>query len=140
MDRLTQRLHVAHRALIALSEVVAQAPVSTLVRDAAIQRFEYSFEYSFEATWKAMQLYLREREGIQSGSPKGVIRAAFQVGLLDEAQSRTALDMADDRNLTVHTYNEQLAEQIYARLEAYWQLMDACVIRMGVVTGAPPLA
>jgi hypothetical protein len=27
-----------------------------------------------------------------------------------------ALEMARDRNLTVHTYNEELANQIYSRL------------------------
>jgi uncharacterized protein YutE (UPF0331/DUF86 family) len=27
--------------------------------------------------------------------------------------------MADDRNLTVHAYNEALAERIFSRLQAY---------------------
>lgn len=131
MDRLTQRLEVAQRALATPREVVGRKDVSAIVRDAAIQRFEYSFE----ATWKAMQLYLKEREGVQSGSPKSAIRAAFLAGLLDEAESRHALAMADDRNLTVHAYNESLAQQIYARLEAHSVLMDPCVTRMA---GASP--
>lgn len=126
MDRLTQRLQVAQRPLATLEEVVAQDQPSAIVRDAAIQRFEYSFE----ATWKAIQLYLQQHEGLQTGSPKRAIRAAFQTGLLDETQSRTALRMADDRNRTVHTYNEELAQQIYAQLESYWSLMNACSARM----------
>ncbi|HML34188.1 MAG TPA: hypothetical protein PKC64_15325 [Sporomusa sphaeroides] len=31
--------------------------------------------------------------------------------------------MADDRNLTVHTYNEALAVEIYSRLHAYTELL-----------------
>lgn len=33
------------------------------------------------------------------------------------------MQMAEDRNLTVHTYNEELAELIYSRLSAYASLM-----------------
>jgi hypothetical protein len=32
--------------------------------------------------------------------------------------------MAQDRNLTVHTYNEELADRIYSRLPGYAVLMD----------------
>jgi hypothetical protein len=32
--------------------------------------------------------------------------------------------MADDRNLTVHTYNEDLADAIYARILGYAPLMS----------------
>lgn len=123
MDRLNQRIQVARRALQTLVEVVDQRPVSAIVRDAAIQRFEYSFE----ATWKALQAWLDEHEGIRAGSPKGVFRACFQAGLLDEPQSRLALAMVDDRNLTTHTYNEGLAARIYEALGEYEALMSGCL-------------
>ena len=41
------------------------------------------------------------------------------MGLLDEAAARLGLEMVRDRNLTVHTYNERLADEIHARLQAY---------------------
>jgi len=77
------------------------------------------FEYTFEATWKAAQLCLREVEGVEVGSPKRAARAGLQVGLFDEAHTRQVLAMVDDRNLTVHTYNEQLAEEIDSRLPGH---------------------
>ena len=119
MDRLSQRLAISRQALGTMSEILAmnQSPV---VRDAAIQRFEYTFE----SVWKAAQLFQKQREGVEAGSPKGVIRACFQGGILEESQARTAMEMAEDRNLTVHTYNEQLAEAIYARLTGNAELMD----------------
>ena len=73
---------------------------------------------------KAAQNYPAWLEQLTLGSPSAVIRGCFQAQVLDEEQSRAALRMAQDRNLTVHTYNEALAEEIYARLPAHAQLME----------------
>lgn len=120
MERLRERLETARRALRTLAELSSQHDVSDIVRDAAIQRFEHTFE----AMWKATRLYLREEEGLEVGSPKGAIRTALQVGLLNDGQTRLALQMADDRNLTVHTYNEAVAEAIFSHIPGYTQLME----------------
>lgn len=120
MERLRERIGIARRALGTLKDALANDPTSTLVRDAAIQ----CFEYTFEAVWKAAQRFLLIMESIEVGSPKGVIRSSFQVKLLDEAQTRLALQMADDRNLTTLTYNESLAVAIFSHLQPYSSLMD----------------
>jgi nucleotidyltransferase substrate binding protein (TIGR01987 family) len=120
MDRLQARLSVARRTLDRLSPLASRAVVTDIERDAAIQRFEFCFE----ATWKAAQLFLSLREGIEAGSPKAVIRAALQSGLLSEEETRSALVMADDRNLTVHTYNEEFAKRIFADLAAHAALLE----------------
>jgi len=101
----------------------AKTPLS---RDASIQRFEYTFE----AVWKAAQLYLRTTENLALASPTAVARACFQAALLNEEQSRIAMDMVRDRNLTVHTYNEELADQIYSRLPGYAALMGLWLTAM----------
>ena len=126
MDRLRERLTIAEKALETLRKLPEGGHDSDVVRDAAIQRFEYTFE----ALWKAAQLYLQEVEGVTVGSPKRAIRAAFQVGLLDEDQTRFALEMADDRNLTVHTYNEELAKAIHSRIPGYIGLMGYWLSKM----------
>ncbi|MBN1798437.1 MAG: nucleotidyltransferase substrate binding protein [Spirochaetales bacterium] len=35
-----------------------------------------------------------------------------------------ALEMTDDRNMTSHTYHEELAEQIYKKIKQYYTLMN----------------
>ncbi|MCL6594505.1 MAG: nucleotidyltransferase substrate binding protein [Alicyclobacillus sp.] len=93
-----------------------------ILRDATVQRFEYTFE----AVWKAAKQYLSDMEGIDQASPKGVVRSCREVGVLSPADAELALEMADDRNLTVHTYNEELAEDIYERnMETLRQLGHA---------------
>jgi nucleotidyltransferase substrate binding protein (TIGR01987 family) len=127
MDRLKERIEVAVNALATLTSLPLGESVDDVVRDAAIQRFEYTFE----AIWKAAQLYLREEEGLEPGSPKGVVRACLQVGLLTEDESRLAMVMVDDRNLTVHTYNEELAQRIFSNLKAYAEFMADWLTAMG---------
>ena len=125
MERLKQRLAIARHALQTLSEILRE-PKTQIVRDAAIQRFEYTFE----AVWKAAQLYLRTVESLEAGSPKAAIRFSRQIGLLADEETRRALAMADDRNLTVHTYNEALAEKIYAHLSDYAPLLEIWISAM----------
>ena len=119
MERLKQKVESAKKALKTLTELLDSRSPTVVERDAAIQRFEYTFE----AVWKAGKAFLREIEGLEIGSPKGVIRGFLQVGLFTEDQTALALSMVDDRNLTSHTYNEGLAEQIYDQLGNYTELM-----------------
>ncbi|MBI3244931.1 MAG: nucleotidyltransferase substrate binding protein [Deltaproteobacteria bacterium] len=121
MERLNERLATARRALISLLEVLAISQPSRIERDAAIQRFEYTCE----AVWKTAQRYLQDVEGISVGSPKGCLRTSRDVGLLTDEQTVLGLEMIDDRNLTVHTYNEAVAEEIYDGLAVYAHLLDA---------------
>ena len=130
MARVDQRIATAARALSTLEELAAESP-GKIVRDATIQRFEYSFE----AVWKAAQAVLFERYGVELASPKPVVRACFENGLLAEEESRLALSMVDHRNLTSHTYNETLAEEIFAAIPAYRRLLRAWLERMSGAAG-----
>ncbi len=125
MEALKPRLRTAERALATLDQILKRRK-SKVIRDAAIQRFEYTFE----AVWKAAQLYLKEREGVEMASPKAVIRGSGQAGLLTKGQVRTALRMVDNRNRTVHTYEERVANSIYKRLPAYAELMGEWLAAM----------
>lgn len=120
MERLRQRLTVAKQALASLNEVLRKTPPSLVERDAAIQRFEYTVE----AVWRVAQRYLEVVEGLSAGSPKGTIRLSRDAGLLTEEQTIWALEMVDDRNPTVHTYNEHVAQQIYNHLPRYVSLIE----------------
>ncbi|MBU4221280.1 MAG: nucleotidyltransferase substrate binding protein [Euryarchaeota archaeon] len=67
---------------------------------------------------------LKEREGIICASPKSYFREAFKVKLLTEEETVKALEMTDDRNLTSHTYHEEVAMEIYQKIRGYYELMD----------------
>jgi nucleotidyltransferase substrate binding protein (TIGR01987 family) len=120
MERLLERLQLANKALIAFHEVLQLENPSSIVRDAAIQRFEFSYE----ACWKTGKQYLYDVEGLDIGSPKGVIRSFREVGIFSDNETIHALKMVDDRNLTVHTYNEELSVEIFKKLPLYYQILQ----------------
>ena len=125
MEKLARRIKEAEKALETLREILRE-PYSVIVRDATIQRFEYTFEIF----WKLVKEYLYNHEGIECNSPKSCFREASSVGLLSEEQTITCLEMTDDRNLTSHTYIEEVAENIYEKIRDYNELMDTVLNRI----------
>jgi nucleotidyltransferase substrate binding protein (TIGR01987 family) len=119
-----EKLEQAKHALRTLSDILKE-PFSPIVRDATIQRFEYSSE----AVWKAAREWLYANESIEQNHPRGCFRKLYQIGRIDEALSLRLLESIDDRNRTSHAYIEALAEEVYANipkhLESFQQLLDS---------------
>jgi nucleotidyltransferase substrate binding protein (TIGR01987 family) len=111
---------------LATLDELADLPADKIVRNAAIQRFEYTFE----AAWKAAQAVLLDRFGVELASPKPVVRASLENGLLTVEEARIALAMVDHRNLTAHTYNEELANEIFTQIPFYSRLLRAWLERL----------
>ena len=114
MEQLGERLRATRRALDTLAEALGM-PFSVVVRDAAIQ----PFEYSFESLWKLLRAYLEVAEGIVSNSPKQCFREGLKVGLLAAEETERCLEMTDEGNLTSHAYIEAVAAVIFGKLPAY---------------------
>jgi len=114
METLNLKYKDALRAIETLEEISSES-FSIVVRDAAIQRFEYTFE----AVWKFLKEYLKEKEGIICNSPKSCFREIFSLGLLNEEEIIKFLEMTDRRNETSHTYKEEVAQLIYNKIKDY---------------------
>lgn len=110
-DRFLERKADVKQAVSRLEEAVIQ-PETDLIRDAVIQRFEFSFE----SVWKALKLYI-EHQGFECGGPRATLKKAFDLGLIDSAEDADVwLGMLDDRNSISHTYDQALAQAIYQRI------------------------
>ena len=84
-------------------------------RDSAIKRFELCFDLC----WKLIKIWSK-KQGIECNSPRSCFKTAFQLHLID--YEKKYLKMIDDRNLTVHLYEEKHADQVYSRLKDYLKL------------------
>ena len=135
METSKDRLQSFQRVVATLDEIL-QMPASVVVRDAAIQRFEYTFE----SLWKLLKAHLREYEGVVCNSPKGCFREALKAKLLSASDTDLCLAMTDDRNLTSHTYLEPLAEAIYKKLPPYLAVMQRLQAALEEQIGADPAA
>ena len=118
MERLKLKYKDALNSLKTLEDILEE-PFSLIVRDATIQRFEYTFE----ALWKFLKEYLKEKEGVISNSPKACFREIFSSGFLTEEETVKCLEMTDKRNETSHTYKEEVAQAIYSKMREYTRLM-----------------
>lgn len=103
--RWRQRFENFEKAYRLLAQYVDQPIFSELERAGIIQLFEISFELS----WKLLKDYL-EAQGISVKSPREAIKQAYQMELI--GNGHIWMDALEDRNRTVHTYDEQLAEKM----------------------------
>ena len=123
---MTKRFTTAAQALQKLQEAVTKENLSEMERDGMIQRFEFCFEI----LWKCGKDYLKDVEGLEAASPKTVIRLLREIKMFTDEETVLALKMADDRNLTAHTYDENLAIELSARIRRYEQFMQEWYRRM----------
>jgi|SRR3989344_2287079 len=124
MSKPALRISQLTSALARLEEVLAQ-PKNSFMRDSAIQRFEFTADLA----WKVLQSVLEEKFGIRANAPKTAARLAHENGLIADLPSW--LSMIDDRNLTSHSYDEDIAEKIYAQLPRYAALTQILVKALG---------
>lgn len=100
-------LSAFEKASTRLHEIVAENE-TMIVRDALIQRFEFTFE----AAWRAAYRWLRARGAAVDEEAFAVLPRAFANRLIvDEGGWNELRKM---RNLTSHTYQEALAIEVAA--------------------------
>ncbi len=110
-ERFIERQNDSRESASRLAEAVAQ-PESELMRDATIQRFEFTFE----VVWKTLKLYLG-RQGYECGGPRPTLKKAFAENLITTPEEADIwLKMLEARNLTSHAYDEGLANRIYREI------------------------
>ncbi len=116
-EKLTKNLKNLGNALSRLKEAL-QEPESAIVMDATIQRFEFSYELM----WKTLKNFLEDIHGIRVVSPRQVFKEAYRLSLIE--QEDLFLEMIHSRNLLSHTYNEELASDIYKKCPSYLSAMQ----------------
>lgn len=105
IDRYNERRQELLNAVQRLDEACAQ-PFSSFIRDSVIQRFEFCWELA----WKTLRFKL-EVEGIITNTPREVWQQALQAGLIADGNAWS--EAQKKRNLTSHTYDEKLADEVY---------------------------
>ncbi|MBS1987932.1 nucleotidyltransferase substrate binding protein [Candidatus Dependentiae bacterium] len=117
-SRIEQSLQQAKKALQALGVMVRKPMDEDRGNiDASIQRFEFTIELF----WKLLKRIL-EAKGVEVRYPKDVLQEAYAGGLIDD--DKMWLKMLRDRNLTSHTYDENLADEIYAHIKLYYPILE----------------
>lgn len=110
-ERLKEKFAEYKKAVTKLKEALEEDISNPLLYDGVMQRFEFTYELA----WKLMKLYLESEGIININSPRLAFKEAFVLGIITEGE--TWIDMINARNLTVHTYNEGMAKEIYDKVK-----------------------
>ena len=108
------------KALNSLDRALARALAATEdeeLRDACIQRFEYSFELSWKMLKRQLRAELANPAELDLWSFKQMIRVAGERRLIADVEAW--FDYREKRNLTSHTYDERKARQVFAVLPRF---------------------
>ncbi|MCS7232205.1 MAG: nucleotidyltransferase substrate binding protein [Elusimicrobiota bacterium] len=117
-----KRLDNYEKALAQLRKAVSiykQQEINELEQQGLIKAFEYTFELS----WNLMRDYLMF-QGISgiSGS-RDTIKNAFKFEIIED--DKVWLEMIEARNLTTHTYDEELAKEITKKIvDKYYSFLE----------------
>lgn len=112
------------KALARLHEAI-EADETPLIRDALIQRFEFTYELA----WKSMFYWLRDQGEKVPEMVNPVLQAAFRCELISDPQVWE--ETKDSRNETSHTYNEVKAIEVASFVRSHAVLaFDALHVRL----------
>ena len=112
--RWQQRFSNYRKALVKLNQAVEllseqierEVAIDELLQEGLIQRFEYTHELA----WKVMKDYAEYQGYTDVRGSRDAIRKALEMNLIDD---KRWMDTIEDRNLTVHYYDNEIASEIY---------------------------
>jgi nucleotidyltransferase substrate binding protein (TIGR01987 family) len=108
-DRFLERKADYLKAVERLREACLEVETS-FVRDSVIQRFEIAWEQA----WKLLQLRLAIL-GVVTKNPRDTWMESLKAELIDDGNAWSELQKM--RNLTSHTYDEDVALSIYCHIK-----------------------
>ena len=126
-DKYNRNLKSLEKALLQLSDALEQSE-SPIVRDACLQRFEFSYEL----LWKTLKVFLEEIHGVRAVSPRQVFKEAIALTLIEKEQ--IFIEMIESRNTLSHTYNEKQAMKIYTKCSDYLSVMKSVLAQLNKQT------
>lgn len=117
MAKLQTDFEKLEKAMTQLKKMLGLPPDHEGRREAVIQ----CFEFVVELNWKLLKHMLAEKDVI-ANTPRDVLKEAFAIGWIDNEEMWVR--MIKDRNLSSHTYNEDLANEILGRIPTYTPMIE----------------
>ncbi len=116
-NRWNQRINNYNKALDQLTKFIAKGELNELEEQGLIK----SFEYTFELAWNTMKDFYEAQGETSIQGSRDAIRMAFNRGLIEKGT--TWVNMVQSRLKSVHTYNQETANEIAADiLQSYFSL------------------
>ncbi len=112
-EELKTRLKTLKDAYNRLKKILTMNPEETdIVIDATIQRFEFTFELA----WKTIKKFAEILGAGECNSGRSCIKLAYRLGWIEDEEKW--LSLLEARNLTSHTYNQEIALNVYEMIKS----------------------
>jgi len=108
------------KALTSLGKALSRSkksPTDEELRDACIQRFEYTFEIAWKMLKRRIEIDIGVSAEVDSYSKKALFRAGGERGLIQNVAGW--FDYLEKRNLTTHTYDSDSAQEVFGIVENF---------------------
>lgn len=106
--------HSLKKAIKSLERAIVRtqrAPLDEELRDAVIQRFEYTYDLACKMMKRQIEQESPNPAEIDRLSFKDLLRTAAEKGIISEVEQWIVY--RDQRNITSHTYDEAEAKSVY---------------------------
>ncbi len=115
--RWKQRFSNYKKALTQLKKFIDKGNLSELEKQGLVK----AFEYTYELAWNTQRDYLLYQGKSGLIGSRDTFRESFKEGIIIDGEGW--MDMIKSRNLTIHSYNEETAEEITEKVfKSYFQL------------------
>lgn len=104
------------KTLASLDEVLA-LPLTPIIRDSTIQRFEYTFELSHKMLKRYLEMTAPTPSEVDQMEFRDLIRVGAEKGLIRKPETWFVYRQA--RNETSHGYDEAKAKLVYAQIKPF---------------------
>ena len=123
--RWKQRFANFEKSLYFLEQAIQIANPDFTQKAGLIQFFEISFELS----WNVLKNYMEEKGFSEIRFPRDIIKKAFETEIIIDGHGW--MDALKNRNLTSHTYDEQLADKVVKLIKTdYFPLLKQLYERL----------
>ncbi|RYE34271.1 MAG: nucleotidyltransferase [Sphingobacteriaceae bacterium] len=123
--RWKQRFSNYKKAVGQLTEFIEKGELNKFEEQGLIQCFEYTYELS----WNLMRDYLTYQGFVKITGSRDAIRISFNNNLIEDGENW--MKMVDDRIRSVHTYNQETADDIQEKIyQTYYHLFIDLKIKM----------
>jgi nucleotidyltransferase substrate binding protein (TIGR01987 family) len=137
LEKLNNKYQNLIRSLGALSRSIelykSPHPHATLAEEEAYTASVIKhFELFFETFWKFFKVYLLERFGTDVAGSKTIVKACLTHKLITEQELAILLAIIDERNVTTHVYDEEMAERICQKIIDYYGIVRPIAERIKI--------
>lgn len=124
-DNFVKTYKALNKSMNVLKKIGSQVPEDE--HDVIVAGVIKHFELAYETAWKFLKIYIAINHKEEILSPRAVFKACYTYGIFPQEIINDLLELLDDRNLTVHIYDQITAEEVCSSIAKYYMSLGKII-------------